>query len=96
MLRNDHFVFWESGEIRDPHVKIRIASGDARGGRMGEARGASRRYQAPFRAGQFGVEIVTSAGAHHVVPVTAGIFAGGRVQVSGPGISAGEKVVVSQ
>ena len=49
-----------------------------------------------LRAGHYGVEIVTPPGAHRVVPVTAGIFAGGRVQVSGPGISAGEKVVVSQ
>jgi peptidoglycan hydrolase-like protein with peptidoglycan-binding domain len=49
-----------------------------------------------LRAGHYGLEIVTPSGAHRVVPVTAGIFAGGRVQVSGPGISAGEKVVVSQ
>lgn len=49
-----------------------------------------------LRAGQYGVEIVMPSGAHRVVPVTAGIFAGGRVQVSGRGISAGEKVVVSQ
>jgi peptidoglycan hydrolase-like protein with peptidoglycan-binding domain len=49
-----------------------------------------------MRAGQYGVEIVTASGAHHVVPVTAGIFAGGRVQVSGADIRAGEKVVVSQ
>lgn len=49
-----------------------------------------------LRAGQYGVEIVGPSGARRVVPVTAGIFAGGRVQVSGPGISAGEQVVVSQ
>jgi len=49
-----------------------------------------------LRAGQYGVEIVTPSGAHRVVPVTAGIFAGGRVQVSGPGIRTGERVVVSQ
>jgi peptidoglycan hydrolase-like protein with peptidoglycan-binding domain len=49
-----------------------------------------------LRAGHFGVEIVTPSGTHRVVAVTAGIFAGGSVQVSGPGISAGEKVVVSQ
>lgn len=49
-----------------------------------------------LRAGHFGVEIVTPSGTHRVVPVTAGIFAGGRVQVSGPGVRAGEKVVVSQ
>jgi peptidoglycan hydrolase-like protein with peptidoglycan-binding domain len=49
-----------------------------------------------LRAGRYGVEIVMPAGAHRVVPVTVGIFAGGRVQVSGPGISAGERVVVSQ
>jgi multidrug efflux pump subunit AcrA (membrane-fusion protein) len=49
-----------------------------------------------LRAGQYGVEIVIPPGAHRVVPVTVGIFAGGRVQVSGPGIDAGERVVVSQ
>jgi peptidoglycan hydrolase-like protein with peptidoglycan-binding domain len=49
-----------------------------------------------LRAGRFGVEVVTPSGAHRIEPVTAGIFAGGRVQVSGPGIRAGEKVVVSQ
>lgn len=49
-----------------------------------------------LRAGQYGVEIVMPSGAHRVVTVTAGIFAGGRVQVSGPGIRAGERVVVSQ
>jgi peptidoglycan hydrolase-like protein with peptidoglycan-binding domain len=48
------------------------------------------------RAGEYGVEIVTASGTHRVIPVTAGIFAGGRVQVSGPGISAGERVVVAQ
>jgi peptidoglycan hydrolase-like protein with peptidoglycan-binding domain len=49
-----------------------------------------------LRAGHYGVEIVTPSGARRVVAVTAGIFAGGRVQVSGPGISAGERVVVSE
>lgn len=49
-----------------------------------------------IRAGHYGVEIVTRSGAHRVVAVTTGTFAGGRVQVSGQGISAGEKVVVSQ
>jgi peptidoglycan hydrolase-like protein with peptidoglycan-binding domain len=49
-----------------------------------------------LRAGSYGVEIVLPSGAHRVVPVTAGIFAGGRVQVSGRSISAGERVVVSQ
>lgn len=49
-----------------------------------------------LRAGKYGVEVVTGRGAHRIVDVTTGIFAGGRVQVSGPGISAGERVVVSQ
>jgi membrane fusion protein, multidrug efflux system len=49
-----------------------------------------------LRAGRYGVEVVTGSGAHRVIGVTTGIFAGGRVQVSGPGISAGERVVVSQ
>lgn len=49
-----------------------------------------------LRAGRYGVEVVTPAGTHRIVPVTTGVFAGGRVQVSGAGISAGERVVVSQ
>jgi peptidoglycan hydrolase-like protein with peptidoglycan-binding domain len=49
-----------------------------------------------LRAGQYGVEIITASGTHRVVPVTAGIFAGGRVEISGPGVRSGEHVVVSQ
>jgi hypothetical protein len=48
------------------------------------------------RAGRYGVEVVTGSGAHHIVAVTTGIFAGGRVQVSGTDVAAGERVVVSQ
>jgi peptidoglycan hydrolase-like protein with peptidoglycan-binding domain len=46
--------------------------------------------------GGYGVEIVTEAGAHRLVAVTAGTFAGGLVQISGSGIAAGTKVVVAQ
>ena len=46
--------------------------------------------------GGYGIEIVTAAGRHHLVGVTAGTFAGGLVQVSGAGIAAGTKVVVAQ
>ena len=46
--------------------------------------------------GGYGVEVVTGSGRHHLVGVTAGTFAGGLVQVSGPGIAAGTKVVVAQ
>jgi peptidoglycan hydrolase-like protein with peptidoglycan-binding domain len=46
--------------------------------------------------GGYGVEIVTPAGRHRLVGVTAGTFAGGLVQVSGAGITAGTKVVVAQ
>jgi len=46
--------------------------------------------------GGYGIEIVTQAGRHRLVGVTAGTFAGGLVQVSGPGIAAGTKVVVAQ
>jgi len=46
--------------------------------------------------GGYGLEVVTPSGAHRIVGVTAGIFAVGRVQVSGPGIVAGTKVVVAQ
>ena len=46
--------------------------------------------------GGYGLELVTPSGAHHLVGVTTGIFAAGRVQVSGAGIVAGTKVVVAQ
>ena len=46
--------------------------------------------------GGYGVEIVTSSGLHQLTGVTTGIFAGGRVQVSGRGIAPGVMVVVAQ
>ena len=46
--------------------------------------------------GGYGVELVTRSGAHRLVAVVTGIFAGGRVQVSGPAIAAGARVVVAQ
>lgn len=46
--------------------------------------------------GGYGMEIVLPSGAHRLVGVHTGIFAGGLVQVSGTGLTAGSKVVVSQ
>jgi peptidoglycan hydrolase-like protein with peptidoglycan-binding domain len=46
--------------------------------------------------GGYGVEVVSPSGAHHLVGVLTGIFAAGRVQVSGHGIAAGTRVVVAQ
>jgi peptidoglycan hydrolase-like protein with peptidoglycan-binding domain len=46
--------------------------------------------------GGYGLEVVTPSGAHQLVGVTTGIFAGGLVQVSGARIVAGTKVVVAQ
>jgi peptidoglycan hydrolase-like protein with peptidoglycan-binding domain len=46
--------------------------------------------------GGYGLEIVPPAGPHRLAAVRTGIFAGGRVQVSGRGISQGTKVVVAQ
>ena len=46
--------------------------------------------------GGYGVEIVTAAGRHRLVGVGTGTFAGGLVQVTGAGITAGVKVVVAQ
>jgi hypothetical protein len=46
--------------------------------------------------GGYAVEEVTARGAEHLVPVTLGLFddASGEVQVSGPGLAAGQHVVV--
>ena len=43
---------------------------------------------------QFGVEVVDEAGAVTRVPVTVGLFAGDRVEVSGDDIAEGQRVVV--
>ena len=43
---------------------------------------------------QFGVEVVDEAGSITRVPVTVGLFAGDRVEVSGDGIAEGQRVVV--
>jgi len=47
-------------------------------------------------AGGYAVEEVSPAGRHHLVPVTLGLFddAAGLVQVSGPGLAAGQRIVV--
>ena len=45
---------------------------------------------------QYGVEIVESDGTTRKVPVTIGMFAGGRVEISGEGVSEGQRVVVPQ
>jgi peptidoglycan hydrolase-like protein with peptidoglycan-binding domain len=46
--------------------------------------------------GGYGLEVVAPSGAHHLVAVTAGLFAAGQVQVSGPGIAPGTRVVTAQ
>jgi peptidoglycan hydrolase-like protein with peptidoglycan-binding domain len=46
--------------------------------------------------GGYGVEVVTGPGTDRLVGVQTGIFAGGQVAISGPGIVAGTKVVVAQ
>ena len=47
-------------------------------------------------AEQFGVELVEDSGATRKVPVTTGMFAGGRVEISGEGLAEGQRVVVPQ
>jgi hypothetical protein len=46
--------------------------------------------------GGYAVEEVTAGGRHHLVPVSPGLFddAAGVVQVTGPGLAAGQRVVV--
>jgi hypothetical protein len=47
-------------------------------------------------AGGYAVEVVASDGTHHLVRVSLGLFddAAGKVQASGPGLAAGQRVVV--
>jgi hypothetical protein len=46
--------------------------------------------------GGYGVEVVEPSGAHRLVGVRIGMFAGSQVQVSSPGLAVGTKVVVAQ
>lgn len=45
---------------------------------------------------QFGIEVVDPDGTTRQVPVTTGLFTGGRVEVSGDDVEAGQRVVVPQ
>lgn len=45
---------------------------------------------------QFGVEVVQDDSTTTRVPVTTGLFAGGRVEISGDGLAEGQRVVVPQ
>jgi peptidoglycan hydrolase-like protein with peptidoglycan-binding domain len=44
--------------------------------------------------GGYGVEVLGAGGSTRRVPVTPGLFAGGRVEISGDGVAEGKKVVV--
>jgi peptidoglycan hydrolase-like protein with peptidoglycan-binding domain len=46
--------------------------------------------------GGYGLEVVTHSGAHELVGVHTGVFAGGRVQITGAGIQPGVRVGVAQ
>jgi len=49
-----------------------------------------------LQGGGYGLEVVRPDGAHRLVGVRTGIFAGSLVQVSGAGIVVGTRVVVAQ
>jgi hypothetical protein len=46
--------------------------------------------------GGYGVEVVDPSGIHRLLGVTTGVYTSTQVQISGPGIGAGTKVVVAQ
>jgi hypothetical protein len=46
--------------------------------------------------GGYGLEVVTHSGAHELVGVHTGVFAGGRVEITGAGLEPGVRVVVAQ
>ena len=64
--------------------------------RQQRARGPGRRAARAVRAGATRSRRSAPAAAHHLVPVTTGLFddADGLVQVSGSGLAAGQRVVV--
>lgn len=46
--------------------------------------------------GGYAVEVVEPSGVHHLVAVTTGVFTSTQVQVGGPGLDVGTRVVVAQ
>ena len=46
--------------------------------------------------GGYGLEVVEPSGAHRLVAVTTGIYAGSQVQIAAAGIGVGTRVVVAQ
>lgn len=96
-----------TGQDAETTVEVEITLGGAGTGRLDEApvtvRLESERradvLSVPveallaLREGGFGVEVVEGS-ARRTVPVTAGVFGGGRVEVSGTGLRAGMKVGV--
>jgi hypothetical protein len=52
MARDDDLVFCEAGQVRDAHVEIGIATGDARGRCMRQRRRTPRCDEPPLSAGQ--------------------------------------------
>jgi multidrug efflux pump subunit AcrA (membrane-fusion protein) len=49
-----------------------------------------------LQEGGYAVEAVDAAGQHHLVAVRLGVFSNGMVEVSGPGLRAGMRVVTAQ
>jgi peptidoglycan hydrolase-like protein with peptidoglycan-binding domain len=49
-----------------------------------------------LQEGGYAVETVDAAGQHHLVAVRLGVFSNGMVEVSGPGLRAGMRVVTAQ
>jgi peptidoglycan hydrolase-like protein with peptidoglycan-binding domain len=49
-----------------------------------------------LEGGGYGVEVISRAGGHRLIGVHTGLFAGGQVEISGPDVHQGLRVVVSQ
>ena len=82
---------WRTGKGPDVPVQVSLTTQSANG-----VLAVPVSALLALQGGGYGLEVAGPSGAHHLVAVRTGIFAGSMVQVSGAGIAAGTRVVVAQ
>ena len=80
-----------TGDLDQAPVQVSITTGSAK-----DALVVPVDALLALAGGGYGLEVVTPKGAHSYEPVSLGLFddAAGVVQVSGPGVAAGQRIVI--
>ena len=75
---------------------VTLAIGDGEFAAVVGPSGSGKSTLLALSGGGYGLDVVEPSGAHHLVGVRTGTFAGSLVQVAGPRIAAGTVVQVAQ